>query len=293
MKSIRPPRFSTLLAALLTSTLAATNCLAADPLFPGPVKVAFLGDSITEQGAGTAGGYARLVVSGLEANGAKVTPVFAGISGHKSTDMLARLERDVLSKKPDWMTLSCGVNDVWHGTAGVPLDKYQANITSIVDQAQAAGVKVIILTATVIQEVDNADNQKLALYNDFLRTLAAEKKCALADLNADMWKAIKEGKNPEGRLLTGDGVHMNIDGNRLMATGVVKAFGLDDAQMQKAKEAWQKLPNTAGVAGYLSLTLGEYDLLKEAAAKQNTNVTNFLGNLLRLQVLPIIKPGSK
>ncbi len=28
--------------------------------------------------------------------------------------MLARLDEAVISKKPQWMTLSCGVNDVWH-----------------------------------------------------------------------------------------------------------------------------------------------------------------------------------
>ncbi len=31
-----------------------------------------------------------------------------------------------------------------------------------------------------------AENQKLLPYNDFLRALATEKKCLLADLNADM-----------------------------------------------------------------------------------------------------------
>ena len=57
----------------------------------------------------------KLVIAGLAANGVEVEAAPAGIGGHKSNDMLARLERDVLSKKPQWMTLSCGVNDVWHG----------------------------------------------------------------------------------------------------------------------------------------------------------------------------------
>jgi hypothetical protein len=30
------------------------------------------------------------------------------------TILLARLDAEVISKKPQWMTLSCGVNDVWH-----------------------------------------------------------------------------------------------------------------------------------------------------------------------------------
>ena len=159
-----------------------------------------MGDSITEAGAGPKG-YIVLVISGLEANGIKATAIPAGISGHKSNDMLARLDRDVLSKKPDWMTLSCGVNDVWHGKNGVPLDQYQLNITKMVDQCQAAGVKVMILTATMIGEDQaNANNQKLVAYNEFLRTLAKEKNCLLADLNADMQAAIaKAGPEKKGK----------------------------------------------------------------------------------------------
>ena len=200
-------------------------------------KIAFLGDSITAQGIGSAG-YVTLTIAGLKANGIDATPIGAGISGHKSNDMLARLGRDVLSKKPDWMTLSCGVNDVWHGTGGVPLEQYKTNITAIVDQAQTANVKVMILTATVItEELGAANNQKLAAYNDFLRALAKQKNCLLADLNADFQDIIK-AKKTQGNMLTGDGVHMNMRGNEAMAKGILRAFGLNAAQVAKAEEGW-------------------------------------------------------
>ena len=189
-------------------------------------KIAFLGDSITAQGIGPAG-YVTLTIAGLKANGIDATPIGAGISGHKSDNMLARLDRDVLSKKPDWMTLSCGVNDVWHGIAGVPLEQYKTNITAIVERAQAAKVKVMILTATVISEdLAAANNQKLAAYNDFLRALARQKNCPLADLNADFQEIIKTKQTP-GNLLTGDGVHMNMRGNEVMAKGILRAAAGD------------------------------------------------------------------
>ena len=139
-------------------------------------KIAFLGDSITAAGRGP-GGYCQLVLSGLNKQGLKVSGVFAGISGHKSNQMLARLEKDVLKHKPDWMTLSCGVNDVWHGARGVALEPYKKNITEIVTRAQAAGVKVMLLTSTMIREdQSNALNQKLLPYNAFLKELSKEKK---------------------------------------------------------------------------------------------------------------------
>ena len=99
------------LALLIT---AAPLALAQIPIKSGD-KVAFLGDSITQQGKSSPSGYVNLVSSALAANGVKIEVIGAGISGHKSDQMLDRLERDVLSKKPQWMTLSCGVNDVWHG----------------------------------------------------------------------------------------------------------------------------------------------------------------------------------
>ncbi len=202
-------------------------------------KIAFLGDSITQAGA-RPNGYLRLVIRGLESAGVKTSAIPAGISGHKSNQMLARLGRDVLNKKPDWMTLSCGVNDVWHGKRGVSLDDYKVNITKIVDQCQSAGVKVMILTSTMIgEDQGHANNKKLATYNDFLKELAREKKCLLADLNADMQAAIAASEDKKGgKLLTSDGVHMNPDGNKMMATGVLKSFGLSAEQLKKAQADW-------------------------------------------------------
>jgi lysophospholipase L1-like esterase len=204
-------------------------------------KVAFLGDSITQGGWSSAKGYVKLTAAGLKANGVEIEVIPAGISGHKSNQMLDRLEKDVLSKKPQWMTLSCGVNDVWHGAKGVPLDDYKKNIREIVDKCAAANVKVVILTATVIKEqLDGPDNQKLAAYNDFLRELAKEKKLPVADLNAMFQERIKAANTPDKKVLTSDGVHMNDAGNEVMAEGVLRAFGVDDAGMAKAKEEWAK-----------------------------------------------------
>ena len=204
-------------------------------------KIAFLGNSITAAGK-RPGGYCQLVLSALKDQGIEATPVFAGIGGHKSNQMLARLEKDVLRHKPDWMTLSCGVNDVWHGPRGVDLKSYKKNITEIVKHAQAAGVKVVLLTSTMIMEDQSNDlNQKLMPYNEFIKELAKEKKCLLADLNADMQAALKTfpPDAPKGKQLTSDGVHMNKAGNIMMARGVAKAFGLTNQQLNKSSKNWK------------------------------------------------------
>ncbi len=260
-------------------------------------KIAFMGDSITQQGAGSPSGYVHLVISGLEANGIKAIAVPAGISGHKSNDMLGRLERDVLAKKPDWMTLSCGVNDVWHGTNGVPLEQYKQNMTAIVDKTQAAGIKVMILTSTMIGEDEpNANNQKLIAYNDFLRSLAVEKKCLLVDLNADMQAAVKEAGgagSKKGNVLTGDGVHMNLAGNRMMATGVLKGFGLNAEQIQKAQNAWLDIPRACDVGGRTAVTIRQFEQLSALAVKRNMSVNDLLNETYRKSVDQLLNPAGE
>lgn len=263
---------------MIATLLAGLLCMSAGdiPVKEGE-KIAFLGDSITQGGMGPTG-YVTLVIQGLKANGVNASAIGAGISGHKSNDMLARLQRDVIDKKPDWMTLSCGVNDVWHGAKGVPLDQYKANITQIVEKAQAAGIKVVILTATMITENPaEPNNEKLAAYNDFLRGLAKEKKCLLADLNAAMQADLAEREKAgqkRGKLLTSDGVHMNPFGNVMMASGVLRGFGLDDAQMAKATNAFLDIP--AGVNATVPLTLRQYAALEAAAAKEGKSVQDLL-----------------
>jgi lysophospholipase L1-like esterase len=234
----------------------------ADLLVKSGEKIAFMGDSITQGGA-KKGGFVSLVVEALNKEGLNITSIPAGKSGNRSVDMLGRLEASVLSKNPDWMVLSCGVNDVWHFTLklgnrtfeGVPLDDYKTNIRAIIDQAQAAKIKVLLLTSTMIGEDPEKDtNLKLIPYNDFLRQIAAEKKLPLADLNKDMQAALKALPDEKGKAkmfgepgyqrdiknkLTSDGCHMNASGNIMMAKGILKALGLSDQKIAAAEKSWR------------------------------------------------------
>jgi lysophospholipase L1-like esterase len=200
--------------------------------------VVFLGNSITQAGSQPEG-YVSLVKLFCGVNGYNVRAINAGISGHKSTDMLARLDADVLAHRPDWVSISCGVNDVWHGERGVPLADYKKSMTEMVDRCLTSGAKVLLLTATPIYEdLDSPENGKLRAYNVFLRQLAKEKEVVLCDL----FKAFEEvysGKHRDESLLTTDGVHMNGRGNRLMAREILRALGASRGELQRAENRWE------------------------------------------------------
>jgi len=228
-------------------------------------KVAFLGDSITQFGWDRPGGYVHLVTEGLESAGVKIVPIPAGVSGNTSHDMIGRVDAVVISKKPDWMTLSCGANDVLHGVnGGVELEPYKANIIAIVDKAQAAGIKVMILTSTLLYESEaSVYNQKVVAYNDFLRQLAKERNLPLVDLNKIFWKAIAATPRPH---LTVDGIHMSPEGNILMARGVLEGFGVPVEQVDAFEKTWRQSPDAAAVVAQLGLTVAAPVSLKSYAA---------------------------
>jgi lysophospholipase L1-like esterase len=202
MKKLLPIPLALLSFALVRSMVAAPADSASSPIaIKSGQKLAFLGDSITNYGFQKPGGYVNLVLIGFNTDSLKVTPVPAGVGGNTSKDMLARIDKDVISKKPDWVIISCGVNDVWHAATGVELEPYKVNMTAMVDKCEAAGIKVMLLTATMIgEDQGNPQNQKLIAYNDFVRILAKEKGCLLADLNAREQEMLKISRGPLQRI---------------------------------------------------------------------------------------------
>jgi acyl-CoA thioesterase I len=204
-------------------------------------SIVAIGDSITQ-----AGGYLRNMDATLAKNYPdlkipKITNV--GISGQKAEDLVARFEKDVVAKKPAVVTLSIGINDVWHRLKDphnpVVLAAYKANVSKMVDMAQAAGIRVILVTPTVISEDPAAEgNQRLKMYIDAEKQIAKEKSCQLVDLHQMFLDVI--AKKPadltpdaQKRILTNDGVHMAPAGDALMALGVLRALGVPDEKLAR------------------------------------------------------------
>ena len=283
--------FKSAFSLVICFTLHLSMSAQADMAISKGDKIAFLGDSITAGGA-KPGGYCNLIIETLNKKGLAVTPAYAGVSGHKSNQMLARLDKDVLSQKPQWMTLSCGVNDVWHGVNGVNLEDYKKNITSIVDQAQAAGIKVIILTSTMITENQAGEpNQKLMAYNEFLVQLSKEKKCLLADLNSLMQETIKTlDKDAKGNTVTVDGVHMNSTGNMMMAKGILTSIGFTADELKTIESEWVKIPNTNEIRVSLGLSHAELTQLQQAAKVQGKTLQQLFDETIQNKKAELMKP---
>jgi lysophospholipase L1-like esterase len=216
-------------------TLFSTVAMAADDgrvaLNKGE-RIVFLGDSIT-QGGGGATGYITVFKNAMAENHKDLgIEVFnAGISGNKVPDLQKRLEKDVLAKKPTLVFIYIGINDVWHGqddpARGTTKEKFEEGLNDVIDRITKAGGRVILCTPSVIGEKKGGANKldsRLDEYAVISRKVAKEKNVPLCDLRKAFIEHLKSN-NPDDKdkgILTGDTVHLNAAGNKLVAETMLK-----------------------------------------------------------------------
>src|SRR5262249_55357901 len=102
-------------------------------------KTIFLGDSLTalaikDRNVPDGKGYVPLVREALKDRGVEVDAVATG--GHRVPNLLARVDKDVLSKKPTVVVIQIGVNDAG---SGVTPEKFKAQLEELIDMLQKAG----------------------------------------------------------------------------------------------------------------------------------------------------------
>ena len=207
-------------------------------------KVVFLGDSITEageskEGDGTYKGFITLLKEDV---GQDMELINKGIGGNKVSDLLLRFKQDVLDLKPDIVFIYIGINDVWHkydwGT-GTDIDVFGNGLRKIIVDIKTKGTKIILCTPTVIGEnsgefrlnnnfkdIDTMDimNKDLDAFSDVIRNLSSEFTVELLDFRKKFKDYISENntKNLSKGILTYDGVHLNNQGNKLIADEMIK-----------------------------------------------------------------------
>jgi lysophospholipase L1-like esterase len=200
---------------LLTGVLLMTAARAADPLPFAGKRLGFLGDSITD-------GHTHCILIEQSLRAAGVEPPLCtnfGVGGNRASDMLARLDRDVLPLKPDYVLLSVGVNDA---NTGVAPELYARQVAELLDRLAAARVQVIIMTPTpVIGQRGPVSQPLIEAYVATLKTYAQQRGLRLADLI----EPFLVGAAADPTVYGGDGVHLGFAGYRIMARVVLDTLG--------------------------------------------------------------------
>ncbi len=193
-------------------------------------RILFFGDSITELAVKPNGFISVLNQKLDKKNKDNYSLVGAGISSNKVYDLYLRLEDDVLKQKPDIVVVWIGVNDVWHKSilgTGTDADKFEKFYTAVINKLKQNEIEVYLCTPAVIGEKKDFSNEldkDLNKYADIIRTLAQNNNCGLIDFRKQFltYNLTHNAPNKEAGILTTDKVHLNDEGNKLVAEEMYK-----------------------------------------------------------------------
>jgi hypothetical protein len=100
----------------------------------------------------------------------------------------------------------------------------------------------------------------------------------------DQIAAIKKKypKFKSGNALTYDGVHMNPMGNIMMTEGVLKGFGLTDAQIAKASAKWMNSAWT--YRGFITFKVKDYIKFSEKTFAEGKDVSAYIRDIVTREI---------
>ncbi|MEX0704213.1 MAG: GDSL-type esterase/lipase family protein [Planctomycetales bacterium] len=196
-------------------------------------RIIFFGDSLTSLAgeerpkAHVTKGYVRIVRETLQERhkDLDLQVDWVATGGHTVPDLLARVDRDVIAKRPTIVVIQIGCNDARR----VPKEKFQSGLEELIDKLQAAGIQVVQCTLTSVGEKHdgtNANDAALEAFAEVERQVARAKKVPLNDLRQAFvahWKAHNPDNKPNG-ILTYDGNHFNDAGHKFVAERMLSKF---------------------------------------------------------------------
>ncbi len=201
-------------------------------------RIVFQGDSITDAGrsrentAERGFGYPTLVSAEL---GYKYPLEFdfinTGISGNRIVDLYARIKRDIINLKPDYLTILIGINDVWHeinDRNGVDNDKFMRVYSALIEEVKTMlpEIKIFILEPFVLSA--SATEKKYGIFRretemraESAKKIAEKYDLTFIPLQADFDEAEKKA---EASYWLSDGVHPTSAGHELIAKKLTAAL---------------------------------------------------------------------
>ena len=184
------------------------------PPAPGERRVVFMGNSITDAWAP----HFPTMFPGRPYVG-------RGISGQTTPQMLVRFRQDVIALRPAAVVILAGTNDIAGNTGPSTLEMIQDNLASMTDLARANGIRVVlasVLPAYAYPWKPGLEPApKIVALNAWMRDYAAKHELVYLDLHSAM-RDERQGLRAE---LSGDGVHPNEAGYRVMGPLVERAIG--------------------------------------------------------------------
>jgi acyl-CoA thioesterase-1 len=159
---------------------AALALAASASAYSAPKTVLVVGDSLSaEYGLARGSGWVALLGQRLQANRITANIVNASISGDTTAGGLSRLPALLQQHHPDVVVLELGAND---GLRGLPVKSAETNLRTMIDMAEKAHAKVLLVGMRMPPNYGRAYTERFAgMYKD----LSKEEKVPLVPFMLD------------------------------------------------------------------------------------------------------------
>ena len=149
---------------------------------------------------------------------AVINVIVTAIGGENSDSGAKRFEADVLALRPDVVTIDYGLND-----RGIGLNKARENLTAMIQQAKAKGIKVLLLTPTAdLSAALNDPMDPLNQQAEMIRSVAQSQQVGLADSLKVFQDYVAQGGQLED--LMSQVNHPNRKGHDLVVKELMECF---------------------------------------------------------------------
>lgn len=163
--------------------------------------LAFLGDSVTHgafeciqgESAGCEFDFEAVYHNRLRKKLLEVNPwlpvsiINAGVAGDNAEMGLARMERDVLSHRPDLCVVNFALNDV-----NQPLDVYVSSLGRVFDRLHEAHIPAILLTPNMLNTYVHPDT--IPMYREYAAVTAEYQTSGRMDTYVDAARELAAGR---------------------------------------------------------------------------------------------------
>jgi lysophospholipase L1-like esterase len=201
-------------------------------------RVVFYGDSITEQRLYTTYAETYVVTRFPQLN---VRFVHSGVGGDRVTGGWAgpidlRLNRDVFPYKPTVMTIMLGMNDGSYRAFDPKIfETYSTGYRYILDSVKSTfpDIRLTLIQPSPYDDVtrpagfEGGYNAVLVRYGQFVKELAQQQECSVADLNTSLVADLEKAKATDAetaKKIIPDRVHPGPSGHLLMAEALLRAW---------------------------------------------------------------------
>ncbi|QJB36905.1 esterase [Chitinophaga oryzae] len=162
------------------------------------------------------------------------TVINKGVGGNSTSDLLRRVEQDVVALRPDLVVLMAGTNDMVNSGKLVPYGQYTAQYRQLVQRIRQTGAKVVLMTSLPVDTGYLFQRHRRALYDTdpnvridsacaIVREIAASEQVYCLDLHEVFVRRGEPNRTAASLIVNAanmgreDGIHPTAAGYRFMA----------------------------------------------------------------------------